>query len=933
MKNYVLRSFLLTILLTTFSATFCQGIDVKDFTYSHLSKSDGLDNQRIYSVLQTNDGAIWWSSKHGVERYNGVSIKHYQLGELDIYSDYAGKKVELCNLYNKDMNAPEASSLLAYDNKGRIYSYDIIHDRFNLLADIRKMLKENVDLNNILKTDNGFWAATNKGIFFLQGQNLIPIAKNYHANYIISTDKVLLFCTRQGVLEYRHDPATPPKAGVKLRSVVSYDVESGFYDYIYNKVWLGGYSSGVRILSVSYDGYQETDIGITHNPVRAFFPYDIHTMLVGIDGQGVYMISRRPQENGNYTNSLLFDANAGPHGVLHGNGIYTLIRDLWGNIVIGSYSGGIDIARPVGTTVAVFQHITNDSQSILNDRVNCVRQSRSGLLMMGTDNGVSIYNPQTHTMSHTMNGMVVLDFCETPRGTTLAATYGQGVLEFSENGAFKPLYSKANGILKDDHVFRLFYDRDNNLWIGGLDGDLVHLTAEGSHYHPVHYVKDFLQLPDGNIAIGTTSGIYIINPSNGKTTELHYAPEQEQDVCRFVHTLYLNNKQELWIGSDGGGIYIYNLKTKKCRHLTTKNGLPSNFVNSINKDVRGRIIIATERGLSFADPKNTDRIIGVNYCNGVDREYTSRSIANMNNGNIILGSTTGALVVNPNHIQELDYTTKLHILGIKYGDDMDDDFKEKIYKELTHNELNLTYRQRTFELLFEAINLRNQSDIVYQYKVGKGEWSKPSDQQVIRFINMESGCHQLILRCVSRSCGTVLDEVRLTINISQPWWNSWWMWIIYLAVLALAFYGAWRIYQLHTKYMRLVVESLNPTTNHILNNPDNSENQDILKDEGNSFISQATQLVIDNITDSDFTIDRLCREMAMSRTLFYVKLKSYTGKSPQEFIRIIRLERAVALLRSGHPVSDVAALSGFDNPKYFSTVFKKYFGVSPSKYQ
>ena len=92
------------------------------------------------------------------------------------------------------------------------------------------------------------------------------------------------------------------------------------------------------------------------------------------------------------------------------------------------------------------------------------------------------------------------------------------------------------------------------------------------------------------------------------------------------------------------------------------------------------------------------------------------------------------------------------------------------------------------------------------------------------------------------------------------------------------------------------------------------------------------RLVIDNLSDADFTIDRLCREMAMSRTLFYVKLKSYTGKSPQDFIRIIRLERAAALLRSGKQVTDVAALTGFDNPKYFSTVFKKYFGVSPSKY-
>ena len=71
----------------------------------------------------------------------------------------------------------------------------------------------------------------------------------------------------------------------------------------------------------------------------------------------------------------------------------------------------------------------------------------------------------------------------------------------------------------------------------------------------------------------------------------------------------------------------------------------------------------------------------------------------------------------------------------------------------------------------------------------------------------------------------------------------------------------------------------------------------------------------------------------MSRTMFYVKLKSYTGKSPQEFIRVVRLERAAVLLRAGHHVGDVAVEVGYDNAKYFSTSFKKYFGVSPSKYK
>ena len=50
-------------------------------------------------------------------------------------------------------------------------------------------------------------------------------------------------------------------------------------------------------------------------------------------------------------------------------------------------------------------------------------------------------------------------------------------------------------------------------------------------------------------------------------------------------------------------------------------------------------------------------------------------------------------------------------------------------------------------------------------------------------------------------------------------------------------------------------------------------------------------------------------------------------------IRIIRLEGAASMLRNGCNVTDAAAKAGFDNPKYFSTVFKKYFGVSPSKYQ
>ena len=100
-----------------------------------------------------------------------------------------------------------------------------------------------------------------------------------------------------------------------------------------------------------------------------------------------------------------------------------------------------------------------------------------------------------------------------------------------------------------------------------------------------------------------------------------------------------------------------------------------------------------------------------------------------------------------------------------------------------------------------------------------------------------------------------------------------------------------------------------------------------------AFVEKATRLVLDNLSDTNFTIDRLCREMAMSRTLFYGKLKTLTGQGPQDFIRLIRLEQAAQYLKQGDSVLDVSVKTGFVNVKYFSTVFKKHFGVSPSKYE
>jgi DNA-binding response OmpR family regulator len=98
-------------------------------------------------------------------------------------------------------------------------------------------------------------------------------------------------------------------------------------------------------------------------------------------------------------------------------------------------------------------------------------------------------------------------------------------------------------------------------------------------------------------------------------------------------------------------------------------------------------------------------------------------------------------------------------------------------------------------------------------------------------------------------------------------------------------------------------------------------------------IRKAISIVEQNIGDPDFSVEKFSRELGMSRVHLYKKLLSLTGKSPLEFIRNIRLQRAAQLLQKSQlSVSEIAYQVGFNNPKYFSKYFKDEFHTLPSAY-
>ncbi len=150
---------LLTIILCI-NANAQDNLSRNTLMLTNVNTSDGLSSARVYSIIEADDGAMWISTKRGVDRYNGQQVKNYTLSTGMTYSDASGQAVKL--------TTDSKHRIFAYDNKGKVYVYNKEKDIFQLQVDMKKMLGTFVMLNDLQADDNGcFWMALDKGVYRL----------------------------------------------------------------------------------------------------------------------------------------------------------------------------------------------------------------------------------------------------------------------------------------------------------------------------------------------------------------------------------------------------------------------------------------------------------------------------------------------------------------------------------------------------------------------------------------------------------------------------------------------------------------------------------------------------------------------------------------------------------------------------------------------
>lgn len=104
----------------------------------------------------------------------------------------------------------------------------------------------------------------------------------------------------------------------------------------------------------------------------------------------------------------------------------------------------------------------------------------------------------------------------------------------------------------------------------------------------------------------------------------------------------------------------------------------------------------------------------------------------------------------------------------------------------------------------------------------------------------------------------------------------------------------------------------------------------VLSENDSKFMKELYELMEKELSNSELNIHKMSKEMGMSRTKFYHKVKGLTGENPNTFFRKYKLNRAAELIKTGnYNISEIADMTGFSTLSHFSVSFKKQFGISP----
>jgi signal transduction histidine kinase/ligand-binding sensor domain-containing protein len=340
-------------------------------------------------------------------------------------------------------------------------------------------------------------------------------------------------------------------------------------------------------------------------------------------------------------------------------------------------------------------------------------------------------------------------------GNIWIGTWGQGIWKYSTTKTFTKLpfiennntITDAHGALDDDQVECIYEDKEGVLWVGTNNGGLNRFNRD-------------------------------------KETFTSYVGKSQGFNC--VININEDSKGRLWASTYFGGLFELDKNRDSIKRFSEENGLLFDGALATKEDNKGNIWAATPRGISIIDPVTgkITNITGINNFNLGSGDH----IAKTNDGKFYIATDNGFITLNPDDFASdkeppVVHIESMHITKLVKNKPVD----SAVYIDtatsynLHHNENRLTFN---YVGLYYKAPLATQ----YAYKLDgyDKDWVQAGTQRTVTYTNLSPGTYTFHVKAANADGVWSTKDDSITIIISPPWWETWWAYLLYAIVAAIA---------------------------------------------------------------------------------------------------------------------------------------------------
>lgn len=760
-------------------------------TYKYIGVEDGLSNRRVYAIQKDPKGYMWFLTHDGIDRYNGKDFKQYKLIDGD---EEINSMMNLNWLY-----VDSKGTLWEIGKKGRVFRYDTKHDCFQLAYKLPESeIKDRatpisygfVDDNSVIWLCNEdalyLYDSNTEQVTLIEnkiGERITDIQQIDSTHYFIGTDVGIHYAE----LENKVLTLSPCAQLDTLRI----QINVLFYHKPSNKVFIGTFQRGVFVYDLNTHKIKPLQSGlfdISINRIRAFNDNEI---LIATDGAGVYKINTDTYESVPY-----ITADYNRYNAMNGNTINDIYIDDEDRIWMANYPIGVTIRNNLYTDYQWIKHSIGNKQSLINDQVNAIIEDTEGDLWYATNNGISLYNSKTkqwHSFlsvfnpEHHNKNHIFMSLCEVVPGIIWAGGYSSGIFQINKKQLsvefFTPSLFNDLNIRPDKYIRSIVKDSAGNIWSGGYYNlkEIDYSKENIRHIPGLSGITVIIEKDAKHMWIGTATGLYLLEKETGKYKYIQMPVESY-----YIYSLHQTPDGLLYIGTNNAGLLIYDAAKNTFKHYHKDNcALISNNIYTILSDGQQEIFLSTEYGLSSFNPVE-ETFHNWTKEQGLQTDHFNATSGTLRkNGNLVFGSTDGAVEFDKNMKLPRNYKFKMIFsdLRVFYQTVYPKDEGSPLIMEIDDTKtLRLKYNQNIFSMQVSSINYDYPSLMLYSWKLEGfyDGWSRAGAENIIRFTNLSPGEYTLRVRAISNEDRRViLEERSMKIIIEQPFWLSFWALILY----------------------------------------------------------------------------------------------------------------------------------------------------------